>query len=208
MQQLEIEVKFFITDLSLIRRRIAGMGGISSGRQFETNLRFDDRQGTLFEQGALLRLRKIAQKNVLTHKSIPTTADHRFKVLNEIEISVSDFEATKQLFQSLGFLQQQVYEKWRETINFNPTLVCLDEMPYGDFLEIEGRRDDIRSMAAQLGLDWNRRILMNYLKIFSRLKTALQLPFSDVTFDNFKSQRVDPAAVKAQLELIVGENRK
>lgn len=208
MQQLEIEVKFFISDLSLIRRQIEDLGGRAGGSNVEINLRFDDRLGTLFESDALLRLRKIAGKNVLTHKSIPAHTDRSFKVFNELEISVSDFETTKQILESLGFFQQQVYEKRRETIDFNHTLVCLDEMPYGDFVEIEGRPDDIRTAAAQLGMDWNRRILMNYLEIFSQLKTALQLPFSDVTFDNFKSHRVDPADVRAQLELILVENRE
>lgn len=208
MDHLEIEVKFHITDLPERRHHILDKGAESAGREFEANIRFDDRLNSLFAAGALLRLRKTSAQNVLTHKSIPANADRRFKVFNELEITVSNFAVTKQILESLGFLPKQVYEKWRETIAFNNTVLCLDEMPFGDFLEIEGNPADIRSAAAQLGLDWKRRILMNYLEIFSRLKNALQLPFDDVTFENFKTHQVDAARVASQLGIILTANQK
>lgn len=208
MNHLEIEVKFHIADLPGLRRHILEKGAESAGRDFEANIRFDDRHNSLFAKGALLRLRKTAAKTVLTHKSIPARADRRFKVFNELEISVSDFEVTNQILESLGFFPKQAYEKWRETMAFNHTVLCLDEMPFGDFLEIEGNPDDIRSAAAQLGLDWQRRSLMNYLEIFSRLKNALQLPFSDVTFENFKTHQIDASKVASQLGIILTANQK
>jgi adenylate cyclase class 2 len=64
-------------------------------------------------------------------------------------------------------------------------------MPYGKFLEIEGSRKDIRQYAGSLGLQWDKRILANYLQIFEILKEKLDLKFRDLTFDNFKDIDVE-----------------
>ena len=199
-QQLEIEVKFYITDRSPISENIQQIGGISSGRALEVNTRFDDSQQSLYKKGELLRLRKTAGDNILTYKSLPEKTDRRFKVYNESEMSVSDSEIAIQILNHLGFHAQQVYEKWRESFKLGATHLCLDEMPYGNFLEIEGEPEEIQSVAAGLGLDWEQRILMNYLEIFSRLKKILDLPFSDVTFENFESHHVDASMLATELE--------
>jgi adenylate cyclase class 2 len=199
MQQLEIEVKFYISALSGIRQQIHEMGGISSGRALEANTRYDDQFNSLLKRGALLRLRKTAGENILTYKSIPQNADRRFKVFNESEIAVSDFVITGQILNSLGFQAKQVYEKWRESFAFKGDHLCLDEMPFGAFLEIEGDPKSIQSIAARLGLDWDERILMTYLEIFSQLKERLDLPFTDVTFDNFEYYQIDASTVAMEL---------
>jgi adenylate cyclase class 2 len=64
-------------------------------------------------------------------------------------------------------------------------------MPYGDFLEIEGQKEEIIKYSSLLGLDWEKRILLNYIELFDILKKSLGLPFSDVTFENFKNIRID-----------------
>jgi adenylate cyclase class 2 len=108
-----------------------------------------------------------------------------------VEVRVDDFEMMHKILKQLGFHREQTYEKWRETLDLNQTQFCLDEMPYGIFLEIEGPPLDIKRFAAQLGLPWERRILMNYLQIFKLLKGRLKLDFNDVTFDNFSSIEVN-----------------
>ena len=69
--------------------------------------------------------------------------------------------------------------------------LCLDRMPFGTFLEIEGTRQGIRHAARQLELTWKDRILTNYLSIFEILRQKLELPFNDVTFSNFERHPVD-----------------
>jgi adenylate cyclase class 2 len=207
MRPLEIEVKFHIRDVSRIRRDIADLRGARSGKAFETNICYDDRRHSLRQRGELLRLRQAGRENILTHKMKPAKADRRFKVFRELETRVDDFEATGLILSSLGFQPQQVYEKWRESFDLDGTHLCLDEMPFGNFLEIEGTPDAIQSAAARLNLDWSERILLNYLEIFSRLKKRLNLPFSDVTFDNFESNPVDPAVVASELnEVLTGSS--
>jgi adenylate cyclase class 2 len=202
---LEIEVKFLIEDRRQALKKILALGAVSEGRVFESNVRFDDREDSLMRQGALLRLRRDTRA-ILTHKSKPARPDGRFKVYNEREVEVSDFAAMQQILESLGFHPRQIYEKWRETFKLDHAHLCLDEMPFGVFLEIEADPDEIQGIAAALGLAWRRRILMTYLQIFASLKEALALPFSDLTFANFKAARLDGGTLRKQLEAILTGN--
>ena len=192
MENLEIEVKFYLSDMDPIRDRIIELGAVSRGRVFETNIRFDDADNHLIEKKSLLRLRQ-DKKTILTFKSEPPFKDDQFKILRELEVEVSDFATMKHILESLGFREEQVYEKWRETFILNSTNLCLDTMPYGDFLEIEGQKDDIKKLASQIGLKWKKRILLNYLAIFDVIRQKSNLPFYDVTFSNFINIRFDLA---------------
>jgi adenylate cyclase class 2 len=198
MSILETEVKFFIDDVTRIRRAIIGLGAESEGRWFETNLRFEDQQKSLRRRKALLRLRQ-ARKTTLTFKSSPPQTDRQVKALTELEVEVSDFANMKAILESLGCQAEQVYEKWRETLTLDTMHFCLDTMPYGTFVEIEGPREDIRRYAGLLGLSWPHRILRNYLELFDMVKTKEGLNFSDVTFANFEGVAIDMARYLDQM---------
>lgn len=184
MDLLEIEVKFAVVQLPILREKIIGLGAISKGRHFETNVRFDDAAGNLHRKQCLLRLRKDAG-TTLTFKSRPDGMDPQFKIHRELEVRVSDFDGMEQILLSLGFERRQVYEKWRESFSLDQTHLCIDQMPFGDYLEIEGTKTAIRRVASQLGLNWSRRICLTYLDMFAIICNRLQLTFSDITFENF-----------------------
>lgn len=182
---LEIEVKFFLEHPEPIRDRIVGMGAHRLGESFETNIRFEDDTGRFIEKNALLRLRK-DRKTTLTYKRRPGEADSQFKILEEIEVEVSDFQSMRMLLESIGYHAEQIYEKWRESFLVAGTKLCIDRMPFGTFLEIEGDRVEIRKLAGQIGFAWSERILRNYLEIFETLRRRRGLPFNDITFENFE----------------------
>ncbi len=201
MDHIEIEVKFHIKDLPAVRQGILQLGAASKGRCFETNIRYEDSENRFLRNKSLLRLRRTDQA-VLTFKSEPARQDRDFKVHQELEVTVSDFATMDRILSALGFQRAQIYEKWRETLVLGDTIFCLDALPFGDFLEIEGRREAIREMAGKLGLAWETRILANYLALFQTLKSALNLPFTDITFENFKAAKLEAVSFK---DLIAGE---
>ena len=92
---------------------------------------------------------------------------------------------------AIGLHQEQIYEKWRETLLLNNTSFCIDTMPFGDFLEIEGSKKEIKKWADKIGLKWEKRILVNYLAIFEIIKAKSKLTFSDITFQNFKGLKIE-----------------
>ena len=185
MDILEIEVKFLLDDMQAIQDRITQLGGISEGPVFETNIRFENASHGLRKNRSILRLRK-DRKTTLTFKSDANENDHQFKINTEYEVVVDDFAMMKQILEALGFQQEQIYEKKRDTVMLHHTTLCMDTMPFGTFLEIEGSKENIRDMVQRLGLVWEDRILLNYIAIFERLKKECRLPFSDITFKNFE----------------------
>ena len=190
MDSLEIEVKFFLPDSDKVRENIIQLGAVSLGRFFEVNIRFEDEGQCLIKKNALLRLRKDSRVT-LTYKSEPELNDSNFKIYRELEVEVSDFDVMKSILGSLGFNAEQIYEKWRETLVLQDIHFCIDRMPFGTFLEIEGKKERILEMSQKLDLKWEQRILFNYLKIFDILKKCENLSFSDVTFENFKHLSLD-----------------
>lgn len=201
MTPLEIEVKFYLPDPEKIHSRIQASGAVSSGKTCEYNLCFDDPQSCLFRRKALLRLRKTGNNSKLTYKGPPPEASRDFKVFTEQEVAVDDFDTMAAILEAIGFHKSQVYEKKRETwILEDGTMLCADLMPFGSFLEIEGRPGTIENAAKMLGLDWKKRILANYLAIFSRLKSEFSLGFSDVTFDNFARVNKDFSQIIREFE--------
>lgn len=187
MEHLEIELKFCIPDLRTLRERLVGLGAACTGRRtFEHNLCYETEDNRLIKNNCLLRLRK-NQITTLTFKSPPPEADTRFKIFRELEVNIDDFDTMDAILGALGFFRRQVYEKWREIWTMRQATLCLDTMPFGSFLEIEGAPDAIMGIIRDLGLRWEHRILASYLGLFAVLREKEGLPFTDVTFDNFKT---------------------
>ncbi|MFW6070717.1 MAG: class IV adenylate cyclase, partial [bacterium] len=193
-QRLEIEVKFYVDDLAPLRERLLAAGAAQiKPRLFERNVRFDDAQGTLARRQQLLRVRQDDRARLTFKGQATGDAASQAKVREELEVEVSDALTIATILQRLGFQPRQVYEKYRETFALDGVEVVLDELPFGNFVELEGESRNgaggqeagIRRVAQRLGLDWEQRIVDNYLSLMARLKRRYALPFSDLTFDNF-----------------------
>lgn len=192
VRNLEVEVKFFVSGLDVVRRRLARAGAeLAAPRVYERNVRFDSPDEALLQRYELLRLRQDTRTR-LTFKG-PAAADvaSEAKVREEIELEVADFDRMATILTRLGYSPVQTYEKYRETYHWRGVEVVLDELPFGDFVELEGAEPDIKAAAAGLGLDWARRVLANYLALMERCRRTFNLSFSDLTFANFSQSPVD-----------------
>ncbi len=199
--ELETEVKFFIRDMEPVKNQLADLGALSSGRIFEHNVIFDDKDKSLKKKNSLLRLRK-DKKVTLTYKFQPDKSqiNKDFKILKEREVEISDFDTMAKILAGLGFYKDRIYEKWRWTFKLDNTTFCLDTMPFGNFLEIEGEKGKITKWAGILGLKWEKRITLNYYEIFMLLKQRLNLKFNDITFENFQHMDMATREIKNILE--------
>lgn len=181
----EQEAKFYIAHLAALAARLQTLGAeLKHARVFESNLRFDFPDGSLAARQQVLRLRQDERVRI-TLKG-PLQAGAEVTTRPEIEIEVSSFENAHALLEGLGYRVQVMYEKYRTTYALGGCEVTLDEMPYGNFAEIEGLgAPAIRAVADQLGLAWQARTSDSYLMLFSRLRTAglkaNNLSFAEVT---------------------------
>ncbi len=88
---------------------------------------------------------------ILTWKG-PRVADPHLKIRPEVETAVADPEAMEAILQALGFAPVLVMVKTRSIWTRGGLEACLDDTPYGSFLELEGSREAIAGAMAELGL--------------------------------------------------------
>ncbi|MBK7215577.1 MAG: CYTH domain-containing protein [Candidatus Promineofilum sp.] len=153
---VEVEVKFLVDDLEAVRRRLVAAGATTGApRVHERNVRFDTADGALLARQALLRLRQDSRVR-LTYKGLSDQdAGSEAKIREEIELTVEEFDRMALIFARLGFGAVQSYEKYRQTFHWRDVEVVLDEMPFGNFVELEGgdgRRTEGRRRRAGAGL--------------------------------------------------------
>lgn len=176
----ELEVKFYLQDRPAMVERIQAAGAVLvQPRVFEKNLRFDTPDGSLTKNQRVLRLRmdtrarltykgpdRLEQEN---GKRQPDSVSQR----QEIEFGVDDFDAAWEMLDALGYEVSVLYEKYRTTYHLANVEIVVDEMPYGDFLEIEGPdAGSIRQAAERLGLKWDARCTTSYMALFNHLRAG------------------------------------
>lgn len=187
---LEIEVKFYLTDMCSFEKRVRSIGAtMVRPRTREVNYRFDTPDMNLAREHRVLRLRQDTS-TLLTYKG-PAEIRDSVSVRPEIELEVNDFTAASDLLEQLGFRLSLKYEKWRTIYQLGELEITLDEMPFGNFTEIEGGDPAlIQKTAGLLALDWNTRITDSYLLLFDHLKNKKGLSANDLTFEALKNVEV------------------
>lgn len=148
---LETELKYLNADQGAVREALGTLGAKPLGRDFEENLVFDDPACSLRRRGLLLRLRRTGRGAWLTVKE-PARPQGPFKAAQEHETAVADFGAARAALEALGYQPAFAYEKVRESWSLAGCTVCLDRLPFDDFVEIEGPAEALRPCAASLGL--------------------------------------------------------
>jgi len=190
-----MEVKYYLADLPALEARLKSLGAqLIKERVHETNLRFDLPDGSLSQTYQVLRLRQDSAPR-LPYKG-PSRYDQGVRVRQEIEFQVSAFRAARELFEALGYQVSMMYEKYRTTYELDGVQVTLDEMPYGNFAELEGPNPQaIQAANQRLGLDWEARVPESYTALFDLLRAVMRLDFRDLSFDNFKDLEIPPSAM-------------
>jgi adenylate cyclase class 2 len=193
MQDQELEVKYLLADLKTLEKRLQALGASQvMARTHEINLRFDTQDGSLEQNMQVLRLRR-DQAVHLTYKG-PATSQEGVRVRTEIEFTVEDFDRAQRFLEALGYHVALMYEKYRTTYTLSGVEIVLDELPYGDFVEIEGADPQaIHSVNDRLRLDWERRAPESYIALFKSLQARCGFSFRDLSFDNFSSLKITPA---------------
>ncbi|HSJ89327.1 MAG TPA: class IV adenylate cyclase [Anaerolineales bacterium] len=181
----EREIKFYVLHLDRLITRLQDMNArLAQPRVLETNLRFDLPDGSLRTAGRVLRLRRDTKAR-LTYKGAGQS-DQGILDRQEIEFVVDNFEMARKFLEALGYQQSMVYEKYRTTYEIDDVSVMLDELPYGNFVEIEGETNEqIQTLSQKLHLDKDAAIGNSYAGLFDNIRKALQLSFQDLIFENF-----------------------
>jgi len=148
---IEIEKKYRLTreQHERLLRRLAEVNATPYGKRFEENVLYAG--GALDPQTEVLRVRRVAERAILTYKR-RFASQSPIKHHREEETAVEDAQALAQILDALGYRPALVYEKRRATWRVANTEVVVDELPFGLYLEIEGDEQAIHEVEELLEL--------------------------------------------------------
>jgi adenylate cyclase class 2 len=191
----ETEVKLYVPDLEAVQSRLERLGAtLAAPRVFERNVRYENAAQTLTPAGIVLRLRQDTRIR-LTYKDNATVENGIIRRF-EAEVEVSDFDSMATILAKLGYSHYMSYEKYRTTYELDGAEIVLDELPYGNFVEVEGDTDTIERVIARLELQSATRYAASYVALFDNVRRNLGLQFTDLTFANFEGVSVSENAFK------------
>lgn len=172
----EIEIKFPLRDRAGVLRKLHDLGAERLYPEtFEDNIVLD-RRGELRTKGALLRVRKFGRYSLVTFKG-PVAFDGNVKTREEVQTGVESFELAIQLLSALDYKPVFRYQKYREVWRVREVEVVLDRTPIGEYFEIEGPLDVIRSVAEELGMNMDLGIRQSYADLYRQhRRTRADLP--------------------------------
>lgn len=149
---IEIEKKYRLNEnqFEQIQQTLEDLSADFHGEDFEENTIYGG--GNLQEINAILRIRKIGLKTILTFKK-RTSNDSGIKEQIEHETTVGDAAELEKMFGFLGYKKQLIYEKHRKTWRFKKVEIVLDKLPFGLFMEIEGTVLTIKEAEMLIGAE-------------------------------------------------------
>jgi adenylate cyclase, class 2 len=190
---LETEVKIYLAQPELLPQKLAQIGAIlSKPRVFERNIRYENDEGSMTPNNIVLRLRQDDRGRITYKESSKQQASAGTTTRMELETEIGDIEVMDAILQKLGFHPHMVYEKYRTTYELGSAEIVFDEMPYGNFVEVEGEAEDIEQIIVELELAHAPRIKSSYVTLFETVKAQLGLNVRNLSFENFAGIRVPP----------------
>jgi adenylate cyclase class 2 len=152
---VEIEVKFLDVDIDDIRKRLADAGADLEHPMRLMRRDMLDHADNRYSNGHFaerLRIRDEGDKCTMTYKLHRDDSPYPI----ELETTIGSYDATKQLFEAIGFHSTSYQESKRETWHLDDVEVVIDQWPWTkSYIEIEGQKEsDIKAAAKKLGFDW------------------------------------------------------
>jgi adenylate cyclase class 2 len=162
---LETELKLRIPATAPYRPRLEALGFREvAAAQPERSVLWD-RQETLQVAESALRTRVYAGQTRLTWKG-PKVPDALLKIRPELETGIEDGTALEAILRALGFEPFLCMEKTRNLWRRADLEACLDETPFGCYLELEGEPQAIQAAMEGLGLSVNQAETRSYPELY------------------------------------------
>ncbi len=167
---MEVEVKFRITDVEEIERKISTFAEFVV-EKVEDDVYFNHPCRNFAETDEALRIRKDSDGFTLTYKG--SKIDPETKTRDEIKLKIDDFDKMREILIRLGFRISGRVVKKRKIYKNGEVTICIDWLEgLGNFVEIEIESADIDKAkkkifeyAKRLGLEKENSIRKSYLEM-------------------------------------------
>lgn len=185
-QYIEQEVKFEVPNIKNILKKLKEIGATEIATDFQRTIRFETENDDLLSKGMFLRVRS-GHGDVITLKRKISEDNADFKEREEIETKVEDLAKMRKIINYLGFTKEFIFEKYRSNWKYKGAEISVDELPFGNYLEIESTPELINEIAKDLELDNKYRKALTYWDLFEKYKKANNLTGDNIVFPkNYK----------------------
>lgn len=186
----EYEAKFYPVDKNSYRSTLKELGAkltVPERKLFRT---IADSRGNLnIKKNGYIRVRKEGELIRLSYK---VTADQTGNLSDqkEIDVEVSDYKKTIDIFEAIGIKFDYNQETLREEWEYKGAQITIDTWPGLDpYSEIETDSEQkVKEIAKELGFDWDKRIITAAPEIYERvykidINDVLKM-LQNITFEN------------------------
>jgi adenylate cyclase class 2 len=156
--KVETEVKFLDVNFDELRERLKVAGAVCE-QPMRLMRRVIIEPPELAAKDAFVRIRDEGDKVTLTYKQFHDR--EAISGVEEVEVVVSDFDDTVEIFKQAGMVHKSFQETRRETWQLGDVEVVLDEWPWLDpYIEIEGPNEkEVQRAADLLGFSWQHAVI-------------------------------------------------
>ena len=168
---IEKEVKFKVTDVNRLIKKLKDSNAKFIGMAEEKTSRYDDKDDSYRKRKLFFRLRS-GLDNVITLKEDVINDKETTKIAKKVETetTIGDLDKLTYILKKLGLEEKKTMVKYRMKWTLNNTEVTVDELPFGIYAEIEGECEDILETAKILDFNLNDKILVTYWELFDDYK--------------------------------------
>ena len=157
----ETEVKIKIEAVEPVRQKILALKAeLYKKRALQTDVYFGNPRIRKKDQTL-----KIRDNAIFTYKG-PSEKKKNIRSNEEIEIRIDNAAYLQMILERIGYLPYWKKERYRESFLLNMTQICIDETPMGNFIEIEGKQENIIDIAKKLGFSQKNFIAEGYGKLW------------------------------------------
>lgn len=161
----EIEAKFLNVSFDDVRSKLSELGAVCEQPMRTMRRVAIDNDYMRTGKDSFLRIRDEGHRITLTYKQFDELSVTGAK---EIEVEVSDFEATVALFEQAGLPAHTYQETKRENWRLGDVEIMLDEWPWAKpYIEVEASSEQsLKDTAALLGFEWEQAIFGDVMAVY------------------------------------------
>jgi adenylate cyclase, class 2 len=183
----EIEAKILNIDVVEIEKKLKAIGAVRKGEKFFKSISCDYPGFPLDKNNSWVRLRDEGDKVNLAYKRRLVTDNTIGKDvgMEEVEVTVSDFETTKEFLLKIGLVVKFAQEKKRVTWEKDNVTFDIDTWPrLPTYLEVEGESwEEVDAAILALGLKLEDKKICSTTQIYEmagiRDKDYIKMTFSE-----------------------------
>ena len=189
MLNLNNEIKIKIENPDEIIGKLRDKCAILIGGAKEITTRYDFEDESLEKEGKFVRTRT-GFKNIMSIKEKTQDENKNVFTRNDIEVEISNIKNMQYILKEIGLKKKYLMEKYRLKWQYGNTIINIDELIFGCYLEIHGTKEEIWTIFDELDLDREKVVIGTYWDIFDKYKIEKGIIEKDIIFPHGYSYKI------------------